>query len=220
VGRAAQSGRREDSGLAPDEIVLLEALGARDEATFTRLVESWSGAMLRLARSHVDSAAVAEEVVQEAWLTVLRDLDRFEGRSSLRTWVLGIVVNLARSRARSERRALPFPSDLDAPAVATDRFSAAGDRWAGHWAAPPRAWRAAESEAIAAEERNALLRAIAGLPPAQREVLTLRDLVGCSAEETCNILGLTDTNQRVLLHRARSRVRGTLERTYDDEEPA
>jgi RNA polymerase sigma-70 factor (ECF subfamily) len=218
VGRAAQSRRRESSGPASDEIVLLEALRARDEAVFTRLVESWSGAMLRLARAHVDSAAVAEEVVQEAWLIVLRDLRRFEGRSSLRTWVLGIVVNVARSRARSERRALPVPSGLDTPAV--ERFSPPGNAWAGHWTVPPRTWRAAETEAIAAEQRDVLLRAIAALPPAQREVLALRDLVGCSAEETCNILGLTDTNQRVLLHRARSRVRGTLERTYDDEELA
>lgn len=174
--------------------------------------------MLRLALARVDSRAVAEEVVQEAWLTVLRSIDRFERRSSLRTWVLGIVVNVARSRARSERRSSRLPADAAAATVAAGRFRPPGERWSGHWAVPPRPWPTPEDELLTAERRQVLLGAIAELAPAQREVLVLRDLEGCPAAEACNILGLTDTNQRVLLHRARSRVRSALEEFYDGED--
>lgn len=173
--------------------------------------------MLRLALARVASRALAEEVVQEAWLTVLRDLDRFEGRSAFRTWVFGIVVNLARAQARTERRAVALPDEQRGGAVEAARFRPPGERWAGHWHVPPQAWSSAEDDAIAAERREVVLRAIAELPPRQREVLVLRDVEGCSAPETCNILRLTDTNQRVLLHRARSHVRSALERFYDEE---
>ena len=167
--------------------------------------------MLRLALSHVESRAIAEEVVQDAWLTVLRSLDRFEGRSTLRTWVLGIVVNLARSRSRAERRAIP-PSDS---VVDPARFLT-GDhpRWPHHWAVEPVAWRTPEHDLLADETRNVLLEAVETLPAPQREVLALRDLEGLTGAEVCNILGLTDTHQRVLLHRARSRVRTALERYF------
>ena len=168
--------------------------------------------MLRLALSHVESRAVAEEVVQDAWLTVLRSLDRFERRSSLRTWVLGIVVNCARSRARRERRAVPVSSE---PAAAVDpaRFLPPNHpRWPHHWAAEPTQWRTPEAELLAGETRRVMREAIEALPSAQREVLVLRDIEGLPAAEVCNILALTDTHQRVLLHRARSRVRHALER--------
>ena len=167
--------------------------------------------MLGVARARVESRAVAEEVVQEAWLVVLRDLDRFDGRSSLRTWVLGIVVNLARSRARAERRSVPLPLDDGGPVVDGARFLPSDARWPGHWALGPLPWPGPEEALLASETRDVILGAIVALPPAQREVLVLRDLEGLDAAEVCNVLDLTDTNQRVLLHRARSRVRTAIE---------
>lgn len=168
--------------------------------------------MLRLALAHIDNHASAEEIVQEAWLTVVRSLDRFEGRSTLRTWVLGIVVNLARSRRRAERRLVPLSAEGD-PVVEPTRFLPADHpRWPHHWATEPIPWRTPEDALLAAESRRVIDEAIAALPPVQREVLVLRDVEGLAAAETCNILGLTDTNQRVLLHRARARVRQALER--------
>jgi RNA polymerase sigma-70 factor (ECF subfamily) len=203
-----------------EEDALLLALLNGDERTFTELVERWSGTMLRIALSHVDSRAVAEEVVQETWLIVLRDLRRFEGRSALRTWVLGIVVNLARARARVERRSAPMPADAGGPDVDVVRFRPSdAARWPDHWALGPVPWPAPEEDLLAGETREVILDAIRALPPAQREVLVLRDLEGLTATETCNILGLTDTNQRVLLHRARSRVRNALERYFEATEP-
>ena len=171
--------------------------------------------MLRLALAHVDRREIAEEVVQDAWMTVLRSLHRFEGRSAFRTWVLGIVVNLGRSRARSERRAIPLFSDSSGPAVDPERFLPSDHaRWPHHWAVEPVPWRTPEEELLAGETRKVILDAIHGLPPTQREVLVLRDLEGLTATEVCNVLGLTDTNQRVLLHRARSRVRHAFERYF------
>jgi RNA polymerase sigma-70 factor (ECF subfamily) len=169
--------------------------------------------MLRVALAHVGRRAIAEEVVQDAWLTVLRSLDRFERRSSLRTWVVGIVVNLARSRARAERRSVPFSDDGPEASVEAARFLPADHpRWPHHWAVEPAPWRTPEDDLLAGETRTVILDAIAGLPPSQQEVLVLRDLEAVPAAEVCNILKLTDTNQRVLLHRARSRVRNALER--------
>jgi RNA polymerase sigma-70 factor (ECF subfamily) len=190
---------------------VLRALREGDESAFSDLVERWSGMMLRLALSHVESRAIAEEVVQDAWLTALRSLERFEGRSTLRTWVLGIVVNLARSRSRAERRAILTSESVVDPA----RFLAADHRrWPRHWAVEPAAWRTPEDDLLAGETRKIILEAVETLPAAQREVLVLRDLEGLTGAEVCNILGLTDTHQRVLLHRARSRVRNALERYF------
>ena len=194
-----------------EDAAIVDALLAGDEETFTELVERWGGVMLRLALVYVASRAVAEEVVQEAWLVVLRDLSRFERRSALRTWVLGIVVNLARARARAERRSVPTELEVDEPAVDGGRFQREGERWPNHWSAAPAPWSVPEEALLAAETRDVMLGAIAALPPAYREVLVLRDLEGMPAEQTCNVLGLSDTNQRVLLHRARSRVRSALE---------
>ena len=195
-----------------DDESLVRALQHRDEQVFNELVGSWSGMMLRLALTHVESRALAEEVVQDAWLTVLRSLDRFERRSALRTWVLGIVVNCARSRARRERRAGPVSSE-SAPVVDAARFLPPDHpRWPHHWAAEPTEWRTPEAALLAEETRKVMHEAIDALPSAQREVLVLRDVEGLPAAEVCNILALTDTHQRVLLHRARSRVRRALER--------
>lgn len=192
---------------------LIGALRNGDELAFSELVDRWSSAMLRAAMAHIANYAIAEEVVQEAWLTVLRSLDRFERRSTLRTWVLGIVVNIARNRFRVERRLISLQSDDDGPTVEPSRFLPAGHpRWPHHWAIEPVPWRTPEDDLLADETRRIINDAIAELPPAQREVLVLRDLEGLAAAEACNILGLTDTHQRVLLHRARARVRNALER--------
>lgn len=175
--------------------------------------------MLRIALVHLDRRAVAEEVVQEAWLAVLRGLDRFEGRSALRTWVLGIVVNLARSRARAERRQVLVAAE---PGTVVDpaRFLPPdAAEWPDHWAVGPVPWPTPEEELLTGETRKVILRAIERLPPPQREVLVLRDLEGCSAAETCHVLGLSDGNQRVLLHRARSRVRQAIEDYFGATEP-
>jgi RNA polymerase sigma-70 factor, ECF subfamily len=208
--------------LPTEERELLEALRRGDEAAFVRLVETLHGPMLRLAMVHVGDRAVAEEVVQEAWLGVLHQLDRFEGRSSLKTWVLRIVSNRAKTRAVRERRTVPFSAlaggdlEADEPAVDPDRFLPAGHRWAGHWASPPASWREVPEELLLSQETMAEVeRAVATLPAAQRAVLVLRDVEGLSAAEACQLLGLTEGNQRVLLHRGRSKVRATLERYLD-----
>lgn len=175
--------------------------------------------MLRLALSHVGSRAVAEDVVQDAWLTVLRSLDRFERRSAFRTWVLGIVVNVARSRARAERRSVPLPAESDDFSVDPARFRPAGDpRWPHHWAVPPTPWNTPEEDLLAGETRTMILHSIDALPATQREVLVSRDIEGFSAEDVCQVLQLSAANQRVLLHRARSRVRLAIERYFAGRE--
>jgi RNA polymerase sigma-70 factor (ECF subfamily) len=199
----------------PGDDAVVRALQDRDEQVFSELVESWSGIMLRLALAHVESRAIAEEIVQDAWLTVLRSLGRFERRSSLGTWVLGIVVNLARSRARAEQRSIALDPDSGTPVVDPSRFLPPDHaRWPHHWAAEPILWRTPEEHLLAEETRKVILDAIDSLPAAQCEVLVLRDIEGLKGAEVCNILGLTDTHQRVLLHRARSRVRNALERYF------
>ena len=196
-----------------DEVV--RALRAGDEETYRRLVREWHGPLLRVARIFVPSQAVAEEVVQETWLRVLGGLDGFEGRSSLKTWVFRILANTAKTRAQREGRTLPFsalhdPGRLQEAAVDADRFLPDDhDRWPGHWASPPAALP--EERLLASETREVVARAIDGLPANQRAVISLRDVEGWDAEEVRNALGLSDVNQRVLVHRARSRVRRALE---------
>jgi RNA polymerase sigma-70 factor (ECF subfamily) len=194
---------------------LIAALKRRDEAAFVQVVTRYQRPMLRLALVYAKSHAVAEEIVQEAWLGVLRGLDQFEGRSSFKTWLFRIVVNRAKTRSEREGRTIPFS---EGPAVPAERFLPSDDpEWPLHWAVPPRSWGAAADERLQSRETLALIEgAIASLSTAQREVITLRDVEGASSEEVCNILGLTETNQRVLLHRARSRVRAALERHIDD----
>jgi RNA polymerase sigma-70 factor, ECF subfamily len=179
--------------------------------------------MLRLARVYARSHAVAEEIVQETWLAVLQGIDGFENRSSFKTWLFRILVNRARTRAKREGRMVPLSAHGDSVrepwegSVPEDRFLGPDHpEWPYHWAVPPKAWAGAPEEQLLTRETLAVVhRVIAALPPSQREVITLRDVQGWTSEEVCNVLDLTETNQRVLLHRARSRVRQALERHFD-----
>jgi RNA polymerase sigma-70 factor (ECF subfamily) len=211
--RRAPPTREEERGL-------LARLRAGDEETFAVLVERYFPTMFAIARSYVKTAAVAEEVVQDAWLGVLKGLDRFEGRSSLKTWVMRIVVNTAMTRGEREARTMPFSALALAEeerAVDPERFRAPEDAFPGHWRAYPGDWSALPEDALVGRETQAVvMRAIEELPAAQRAVITLRDVTGCTAEEVCSALELSEGNQRVLLHRARSRVRAALERHLDD----
>ena len=201
---------------AVEEGQIVAALKAGDEEVFEQLVAEYHGALLRVARIYVPNRAVAEEVVQETWLAVLNGIDRFEGRSSLKTWIFRILTNIAKTRAQREGRTLPFsaladPGRVPEPAVAADRFRDSEDgRWPGHWSSPPQPWSPAE-RLLAAETREVIEQAIEKLPGSQRAVISLRDIEGWPADEVCNALGLSETNQRVLLHRARSKVRLALE---------
>ena len=187
---------------------LLGRLRAGDEQAFTELAEKYQGAMLSLARGHVPSSAVAEEVVQDAWIGVLRGIDRFECRSSFRTWLFRIVVNRAISAGTRERRSLPV-DDIE-PVVDASRFDAGGT-----WQVPPEPWTdQVDDKVIAAKIAARILTAIDDLPPQQREVVTLRDVQGLSSEEVCAILEISHGNQRVLLHRGRSRLRQVVESRF------
>jgi len=197
------------------EAQLLEALRSGDEGAFTALVREYQPSLVRVARMFVSSQAAAEEVAQETWLGVLNGLDRFEGRSSLRTWIFRILTNIAKTKAVREGRTLPFsalqdPARVPEAAVDADRFlDSEHARWPGHWAAKPTPWP--EDALVAAETRERLAEAIEALPATQRAVISLRDIEGWSSEEVRNALDLSETNQRVLLHRARSKVRAALE---------
>jgi len=184
---------------------LLRRLRAGDERAFVILVERYNGAMLRLALSFVDSRAVAEEVVQDTWLAVLRGLVAFEGRSSLKTWLFSILVNRARTTGVRESRSVPV---ADAgPAVDASRFGPSGG-----WAAPPEQWiEEAENRVDASKIKELLLGSFDGLPARQREVVLLRDVEGLSSTEVCAVLAISEANQRVLLHRGRSKIRQSLE---------
>ena len=193
--------------------MLVEGLRAGDEAAFAAVMRMYGRGMLRVAEMYVSSRAVAEDVVQEAWVGVLRGIGRFEGRSSLKTWLYRIVANTAKTRGVRESRSVPFSSlgdDGDEGMVDADRFLGSGERFPGHWAVPPQAW-APEGRLLADETLEVVERAIEKLPPAQRAVITMRDVQGFTSEEACNALDLTETNQRVLLHRARAKVRSALE---------
>jgi RNA polymerase sigma-70 factor, ECF subfamily len=207
--------------MGADDDTLVEQLRRGDEGAFTRVVADWSPAMLRVARHHLSTRASCEEVVQETWLAVVRGLDRFEGRSSLRTWVFRILTNLAKTRGVREARTTPLSSWDDAadagPAVDPDRFRGPDDPHPRHWTpvGAPTAWAAGPEQALlAAETRRVLAEALDGLPPRQQTVVTLRDVHGLSAEEVCGALDLSPGNERVLLHRGRARLRTVLEGYY------
>ncbi len=206
----------------PAEQRLLERLRAGDQAAFMELVERHSAAMLRVAQTFVPSRAVAEEVVQETWVGVLRGIDGFEGRSSLRTWLFRILTNRAKTRGERESRTVPFSAlatretEGDEAAVDADRFTRPDAGGPGFWAEPPRRWEESPERSLQSGEAVELVRnAVEKLPPAQRLVITMRDLEGWPSAEVCNALEISETNQRVLLHRARSKVRAALEGYFD-----
>jgi RNA polymerase sigma-70 factor, ECF subfamily len=201
--------------VADDDAQLVAALRAGDEEAFRSVVSDWHSSLLRVAQIFVPTRALAEEVVQETWLRVLGALDRFEGRSSLKTWVFRILVNTAKTRAQREGRVIPFsslhdPARIPEAAVEPERFLPDDhEHHPGGWAEPPR--HLPEESLIAAETRQAIAAAIDALPANQRAVISLRDVEGWSSEEVRNALDISEVNQRVLLHRARARVRRALE---------
>ena len=209
--------------LVSAERELLAALRRGEESAFVELLDRYGASMLRVATLYVSSRAVAEEVVQECWVAVLRGLDRFEGRSSLRTWIFAILANCAKKRAQLEGRSLPFASldsGADEPSVEPDRFFRADhSRWPRCWTTLVDDWEGIPDERLLSQEALGAIRAaIDRLPPGPRAVMTLRDVEGWSAEEVCAFLGITENNQRVLLHRGRTGVRRRLERYFEEAE--
>jgi RNA polymerase sigma-70 factor, ECF subfamily len=208
---------RGDEAMCGEEALVMR-LQAGDESAFRDLVTRHDSAMRRLARSYVQTAAAADEVVQETWLAVIRGLAKFERRSSLKTWIFRILVNRAQTRGARERRQVPFsalaPEDQE-PAVDPERFLPPGHPVAGYWSTiPNRFFELPEDRLLAAEATGLIAQAIAGLPDRQRRVIELRDVEGWESEEVCEGLGLSPENQRVLLHRARSTVRAILEEYF------
>jgi RNA polymerase sigma-70 factor (ECF subfamily) len=207
-----------------EELALVEALRRGDEQAFSTLIDKYHSSLLRLAMSYVATKEQAEDVVQETWLGVLNGIDRFEGRSSLKTWIFRILVNRAKTKGVRERRSVPFSSlegdgDEKEPSVDPSRFQE-GTRFAGSWSAPPESWEGIPEDRLLSGETRAVVEdAIALLPDMQRAVITLRDVKGFTSQEACEVLGLTEANQRVLLHRARSKVRTRLEEYLGSAEP-
>jgi RNA polymerase sigma-70 factor (ECF subfamily) len=205
-------------------MALVERLRAGDEAAFMALVDQLQPSMLRVARMYVSTAAVAEEVVQETWLGVLKGIGSFQGRSSLRTWIFRILANIAKTRGQREGRSVPFASlagdDLDAPAVDPHRFDTPEASSRGRWSTLPDDWTGIPEDRLLGRETLAVVgKTIEGLPPMQAEVIRLRDALGWTSEEVRNALDLSETNQRVLLHRARAKVRSALEQYFSSEAP-
>jgi RNA polymerase sigma-70 factor (ECF subfamily) len=208
------TGHVSSEGQLENDELTLAALKRGDEAAFVLLFKRYHRPLVRLAASYVKRDDIAEEVAQEAWQGLFESLARFTLEASIKTWLYRILINCARARQRKERRIVPL-SSLEAqgdegPSVPRERFQAEGHQWAGHWSSVPRSF-VLDDPAVSAEARVLLSGAIAALPENQREVMTLRDVEGFSAEQVCNILALSDMNQRVLLHRARAKVRAALE---------
>lgn len=208
--------RRSMVTVLPSDDVLVASLRAGEEELFARLLDGWSTSMLRLARSFVSTNASAEEVVQDTWLAVFQGIGRFEGRSSLKTWVYRILVNIARKRGVREQRTVPWASLIaeDGPTVDQSRFRGPDDPYPDGWLTFPKTWPSTESEVLAREVRAVVAAALDLLPARQQVVLTLRDIDGQSADEVCTLLEISTANQRVLLHRARAAVRSHLEQYY------
>jgi RNA polymerase sigma-70 factor, ECF subfamily len=206
---------------ASDDSAIVERLRRGEESAFVEIVTGWSPMMLRVARGHLSTDASSEEVVQDTWVAVVHGLHRFEGRSSLRTWVFRILVNLAKTRGVRESRSVPMSSylatDDSQTTVDPDRFRGPDDEYPRHWTVggqPVRWVTGPEQSAVDAETRRLLGQALADLPERQRTVVTLRDVHGMSGAEVCPLLGISAANQRVLLHRGRARLRAVLEQYY------
>jgi RNA polymerase sigma-70 factor, ECF subfamily len=203
-----------------DDARLIAALSRGDADAFAALVDRHSQAMIRVAMAYVPSRAAAEEAVQETWIAVMRGIDGFERRASLKTWIFRILTNVAMRTGARERRSVPFSGLSEAdetgePSVEPDRFLPADHAlFPGHWAIMPTRWPTPAEGLLAGETREVIIAAIASLPIAQRTVIALRDIEGWSSEEVCAALEITAGNQRILLHRARSRVRAAIERYY------
>lgn len=211
--RRGRAGAGRGEGGDPDELLLLERLRNGDEGAFVDLVGRHHESMVRLARSYVPTLAVAEEVVQETWLIALRGIGEFEGRSSVKTWLFRILMNRARSAGARERRQVAVGD----PERSVDPSRFDGD---GGWAMPPLHWADEVDERLVAEKMSGSIRgALDELPDLQREVLVLRDVEGVSGAEACQILGITESNQRVLLHRGRSRLRQALAFEFGEGQP-
>jgi RNA polymerase sigma-70 factor, ECF subfamily len=203
-----------------DDEWLIAALRRGDSDAFATLVDRHSSAMVRVAMAYVPSRAVAEDAVQETWIAVMRGIEGFEGRSSLKTWIFRILTNVAMRSGARERRSTPFSAlaeaeDTGEPSVDPERFLPAGhELFPGHWVIAPARWPLPEEGLLAGETREVIAAAIAELPVAQRTVIALRDVEGWSSEEVCEALEISAGNQRILLHRARSRVRDAVESYY------
>ena len=206
------------AAVSAEDLRLIGALRRGDERAFASLLDLYHASLIRLAMVYVGNRAVAEEVAQETWLGVVKGIDRFEGRSSLKTWIFRILTNTAKTRAEREGRTVPISSltrelEADELAVEPDRFiDQNAERWGGHWAAPPTSWETIpETRLVSDETQGVIEQAIDALPAMQRQVITLRDVQGFPSEEVCELLTISEANQRVLLHRGRSKVRAALE---------
>lgn len=201
-------------GVSPEESLLIALLRNGDEAAFVELVEQYHEALVRQAIVYVGERSIAEEVAQETWIGVLRGIHGFEARSSLKTWIFRILMNRAKMRAVREGRYVAFSTlEDDQPTIDADRLEPADHpKWADWWKDYPQNWdEIPESKLLSNETRKQIERAIAALPNNQREVITLRDVQGLTCDEVCQLLEISKENQRVLLHRARSKVRRALE---------
>jgi RNA polymerase sigma-70 factor (ECF subfamily) len=204
-----------------EDLAFISLLRDGDDAAFEQLVDRYYGLTLRVARTYVRSQALAEEVAQEAWIGIIKGLQRFEGRSSLKTWMVRIVMNIAnniRARTVRESRSIPFSELSDDDGIERTRFRGVDDPYPGHWTSPPRTWRALPDEATSMRETLEVVREVVeALPEKQRLVFTLRDIEGWDTADIAQALDVSDTNQRVLLHRARTKVRAALEGHLADE---
>jgi RNA polymerase sigma-70 factor (ECF subfamily) len=207
--------------MALPDAEVVRALKAGDEAVFADLVDAYSPGLMRMAMMFVRDRVVAEDVVQDTWIAVLRGIGRFEGRSSLKTWIYRILMNTAKTRGQREARSVPFSAagGADEPSVDPDRFLGPDQRFAGGWMLGPGDWATPEEELLSGEVREVILAAIDTLPETQKAVITLRDVEGFPADEVAEQLGISDGNQRVLLHRARSKVRTAIEAYLGAIEP-
>ena len=204
----------------PSDNALVARLQARDESAFRELITRFDAPLRRVARTYVATDAAADEVVQDVWVGVLRGIDRFEQRSSLKTWIYRILLNIARTRGVRDKRSIPFSSldagDADGPNFDPDRFQAASGKHPGHWSEFPSRWHDHPEVRAVGHETIAVVRdALEMLPASQQAVVRLRDVEGWSSAEVCNALELTETNQRVLLHRGRAKLRSALESYFE-----